>query len=108
LASLSRGRLDVVTLLHAATAGGHRSIGWPEAGRIAAGAIADLVTVRLDSPRTAGTTRSTALAHALFAASAADVVHVVASGRVLVANGEHVAIDVPRELGTILAELDGR
>jgi cytosine/adenosine deaminase-related metal-dependent hydrolase len=33
---------------------GHASLGWPEAGEIAPGSLADLVTVSLDSPRLAG------------------------------------------------------
>src|SRR6202034_4290831 len=60
---------------------------------IASGAIADLVTVGLDSPRLAGATRTTALASVVFAASAADVRHVVVGGRDLVADGRHLLID---------------
>ena len=41
-------------LLAAAIAAGYRSLGWPDGGRIAAGAPADLVAVRSDSVRTAG------------------------------------------------------
>ena len=46
-------------LLRAATAGGYASLGWPEGGRIEAGALADLVTVALDGVRLAGTPPST-------------------------------------------------
>ena len=49
-----RGHFDAGELLDAATAGGHAALGWPDAGRIAPGDRADLVTVRLDSVRTAG------------------------------------------------------
>ena len=38
-----------------ATTDGHASLGWPDAGRIDAGALADLTTIGLDSVRTAGT-----------------------------------------------------
>ena len=37
-----------------ATAAGHTSLGWPDAGEIAVGARADLVTIGMDSVRTAG------------------------------------------------------
>ena len=49
-----RGLHSSAELLRAATGEGHRSIGWPEAGAIAPGAIGDLVTVSLDGVRLAG------------------------------------------------------
>ena len=49
----SRGHWAAHELLAAATATGHRAIGWPEAGRISVGALADLVTIDLGSPRLA-------------------------------------------------------
>ncbi|MGN6636314.1 MAG: formimidoylglutamate deiminase, partial [Oryzihumus sp.] len=52
LESLQRGRFRLEELLAAATA--HGSLGWEDAGRLEVGARADLVAVRLDSPRTAG------------------------------------------------------
>ena len=57
------------------------SLGFPDAGRIAVGQRADLVTLDLTSPRTAGT--GTGAETAAFAATAADVVHVVSGGRVV-------------------------
>ena len=65
-----------------------------DAGAIAVGKRADLVCVRTDSPRTAGVDP----AGLIYAATAADVTHVIADGRLIVADGRHVAIDVPREL----------
>ena len=65
---------------------------------LAVGAVADLVTVRLDSVRTAGLDPDSMLAGVVYGASAADVHHVVSAGRVIVADGHHVAIDVVREL----------
>jgi formiminoglutamate deiminase len=103
LASRERGRHDPAALLQMATADGHASIGWPAAGRIAVGAIADLTSVRLDSVRTAGTGAADALAGALFAATAADVHHVVVGGRVVVRDGCHAAIDVAAELRRVLS-----
>jgi formiminoglutamate deiminase len=85
LASQERGRWSAAELLEAASATGHRSLGFDGAGRIAVGAPADLVTLDVRSPRTAGT--GAGIETAVFAASAADVVHVVAQGRVVVEPG---------------------
>ena len=52
----------------AATSAGHRALGRPDAGTLAPGQVADLVTVRLDSVRTAGA--GTGAAAAVFAATA--------------------------------------
>ena len=46
-------------LLHAATVAGHASLGFPDAGMLVPGAWADLVSVRLDSVRTAGASPAT-------------------------------------------------
>src|SRR6185312_1921671 len=51
-----RGHFSAAELLHAATAAGHAALGWADAGAIAVGQRADLVTVRLDTVRTAGVT----------------------------------------------------
>jgi formiminoglutamate deiminase len=99
LARRSRGHLTAETLLRAATADGHASLGWPDAGEIAVGARADLVTVSLDSIRTAGSPGDLALETAVFAASAPDIRDVVISGRNVVRDGVHLLIpDVPAEL----------
>jgi formiminoglutamate deiminase len=81
LATQRRGHWSADELLTAATAAGHASLGFHDAGRIAVGAPADLVTVDLESIRTAGTGRGAEAA--VFAASAADVTHVVCAGRLL-------------------------
>ena len=94
-----RGHWSAAELLDAATSAGHASLGWPDAGRIAVGAPADLVTVALDTPRTAGFTPGTAAETAVFAASAADVRSVVVGGRTVVADGVHTLVgDVGRAL----------
>ncbi len=98
LTSLVRGNHSVPSLLEAASAAGHHSLGWPDAGRISVGHLADLVTVRLDSVRTAGGGAEHALATAVYAATAADIHHVVVGGRVVVRDGRHVSIDVASEL----------
>jgi cytosine/adenosine deaminase-related metal-dependent hydrolase len=70
---------------------------------LAVGAPADLVTIAVDSPRTAGFTPATAAETAVFAASAADVRHVVVGGRTVVADGRHTTINVGRALAEALA-----
>jgi formiminoglutamate deiminase len=98
LASGVRGNHTAADLLTAATAGGYASLGWPEGGRLAPGAAADLVTVRLDGVRLAGTPEQHALDAVLFAATAADVRDVMVAGRWIVRDGLHVSLDVAREL----------
>jgi formiminoglutamate deiminase len=102
LASGVRGSHDAPALLEMASERGHASLGWPDAGRIEPGALADLTTVGLGSVRLAGTRPEDALDAVVFAAIAADVRHVVVGGRVVVAGGQHVAIDVPAELEAFL------
>jgi formiminoglutamate deiminase len=102
LASGERGQTPASELLGTATEKGHACLGWAEAGRIAPGALADLVTLRLDTPRLAGTDPATAVEAVVFAAAAADVRAVVVSGREVVRDGEHVALDVPAELETAI------
>jgi cytosine/adenosine deaminase-related metal-dependent hydrolase len=87
---------------------GHACLGWPEAGELAPGALADLVTVALDTPRLAGTRPDTALESVIFAGAAADVRNVVISGRDVVADGRHLLVeDVPAALGAAIAPLLG-
>ena len=84
LDSLERGRFRPDELLAAATR--HQSLGWDDAGRLAVGARADLVAVRLDSARTAGS----APEQIMLSASGADVETVIADGAVVVSGGQHV------------------
>jgi formiminoglutamate deiminase len=98
LATLERGHHTAAGLLGAATHGGHACLGWADAGRIEPGARADLVTLGLDGVRLAGTDPATALESVVFAATAADVRHVVVEGNTVVADGRHATIDVAREL----------
>jgi formiminoglutamate deiminase len=97
LATRQRGRFTVAELV--AAAANHASIGWDDAGEIAVGKRADLVCVRLDSVRTAGSDPD----GALLAATAADVTDVIVDGRHVVAGGRHTAIDVPRALAEALS-----
>ncbi|MFL5825166.1 MAG: formimidoylglutamate deiminase [Thermoleophilaceae bacterium] len=93
-----RGHHTAVELLRAATESGYRSLGWSDGGRIAEDALADLVTVGLDSVRLAGTTPAEALEAAVFAGAAPDVRHVLVGGRRVVWHGAHLALDVANEL----------
>jgi len=101
LASRQRGRLPVAALVEALTSAGQRSIGWDDAGRIEVGARADLVALRLDTVRTAGT----APEQAILAATAADVDSVLVDGAVVVDGGRHVLGDVAALLAEAIAPL---
>ncbi|MEV6272860.1 formimidoylglutamate deiminase [Kribbella sp. NPDC051936] len=101
LASQERGHWSAAELLRAATTDGHRSIGFEDAGVIAPGARADLVAVRTDTVRTAGTGGS--LETVVFAAAAADVSDVIVSGNHVVADGKHGRLDVPAQLAASIA-----
>jgi formiminoglutamate deiminase len=99
LARRSRGHFGADALLGAATLHGHASLGWPDAGEIAPGAWADLVTVSLDGVRAAGVADNVAAEAAVFAATSADVRNVVIGGRDVVRDGVHQLVgDVPGEL----------
>ena len=105
LRSGQRGVHSAAELLDMATANGHRSLGWDDAGSIATGRRADLVTVSLASVRTAGISTSLAVEAAVFTATASDITDVVVDGRQVVAGGRHVAIDVAGELDIAIREL---
>jgi formiminoglutamate deiminase len=98
LGSLRRGTHQPGALLAGATQEGYRSLGWPDGGRLAADCLADFTTVALTSPRLAGIDAARSAAAVVFAATAADVAHVVVGGRVIVADGVHQTIDVAAEL----------
>jgi formiminoglutamate deiminase len=96
-----RGRFRPAELVRALTVDGHHALGWPDAGRIAPGRRADLVAVRLDTPRTAGC----APGQVVMAAGSADVHTVVVDGRVVVADGQHALGDVGRLLAAAIGPL---
>jgi len=99
LATQQRGHWTAVELLAAGTA--HGSIGFADAGTIAVGQRADLVTIDTGTPRTAGTGADGATA--VFAATAADVTHVVVDGRVVATTDDHE--DIGRELAAAIGRL---
>ncbi|MGH7920767.1 MAG: formimidoylglutamate deiminase [Candidatus Dormibacteraceae bacterium] len=95
-----RGHWTVAELLCFAGESGHAALGWEEAGRLAPGCLADLVTIRLDRPRLAGVPPEAAL----FAATAGDVTDVVAGGREIVRDGWHTLLpDAGRALAAAVA-----
>ncbi|MEJ3656727.1 formimidoylglutamate deiminase [Actinomycetes bacterium KLBMP 9759] len=93
LATGERGRFTPAQVLEALTR--HAAIGHADAGTLAAGSVADLVAVRTDTVRTAGSEPT----QILFAATAADVDTVIADGEVVVEGGQHRLGNV----GTLLA-----
>lgn len=100
---LERGVHSVEDLVLMATANGHRSLGWKEGGALNAGSLADFTTLGLDSVRLAGANQ--ALSAAIFAASSADVQHLVVGGEPVVVDGTHVSIDVGTELASVIPEV---
>jgi formiminoglutamate deiminase len=105
LATGVRGSHRPADLLRAATVGGMRSLGW-DAGAIEPGRLADLVAVRLDSPRLAGAPREDLLAAVVFAATAADVAELIVGGREVVSDGRHLLVeDVAGSLWKSIAAL---
>ncbi len=94
----SRGLIPAARLLEAATADGHRALGWADAGVLRTGARADLVALDLESIRTAG--GGATVENAVFGCTAADVTDVVADGRFVVAERTHLGIP---DTGRVLA-----
>ena len=100
-----RGVFGVEELASMATAAGYWSLGWPDGGVLEAGALADFATVGLDSVRLAGIDDDGALAAVVFAATAADVRHLVVGGRAVVRGGVHTSINAASELRTAIDEV---
>lgn len=101
LATGRRGSFTPAALVDVLTVDGHRALGWQDAGRLCVGARADLVTVALDTPRTAGATPD----QLVLVAAGDDVRTVVVDGRVIVDDGRHVLGDVGRLLTEAIAPL---
>ncbi len=101
LISNSRGQHSPDHLLQMLTSNGQSSLGWSDAGRIAVGARADLVAVRLDSIRTAGVLPD----QVLLSAATADVDTVIVDDRIVVRDGQHVSIDVESELSESITQI---
>ncbi len=84
------------------TVAGHRALGWPDAGRIAAGRSGPTWS---PSGWTARAPPAAAPGQLVMAAGAADVHTVVVDGRVVVADGQHVLGDVGRLLAAAIEPL---
>ena len=103
-----RGHHAPADLLAAATEAGMDALGW-DAGRLAPGRLADLVTIGLDSVRLAGTRPAEVVDQLVFAATAADVTSVITGGRQVVQDGRHLLVgDVPAALVRAIAAADHR
>ena len=108
LATRARGHWSAADLIRAMCGAGHGALGYADAGVIAPGAWADLVSVRLDTVRTAGAASDVVRAPevVVFAATATDIDNVVASGRLVVSGGRHRLVDdVPGLLATAVEAL---
>jgi cytosine/adenosine deaminase-related metal-dependent hydrolase len=103
LSTGQRRRFSVPELVGSLTSTGQRSLGWPDCGELRVGARADMVAVRLDTVRTAGS----AVDQALLVAGAADVDTVVVDGRTIVSGGRHLLGDVAALLAAAIAPLWG-
>ncbi len=99
LATQERGHWSAAELMGAATR--HGSLGWSDAGAIAVGQRADLVTIATDRVRTAGTGADEHTA--VYAASAEDVVHVVVDGRVAFREGDREQLG--RDLDAVIGRI---
>jgi len=119
LLSGRRSNWSVTDLIRAMTESGHQALGFADAGVIAPGAWADLVSVHMDSVRTAGvcdlaeSDHSTDVSHpaglvqayemTVFAATAADVHSVVSGGQLIVDDGRHRLGDVAAALRSAIS-----
>lgn len=104
LATRARGHHPPARLLEAVTTAGQAQLGWDVGLR--PGGLADFVALDLCSPRTAGASAETAVAHAVFAATACDVTDVVVGGERIVGDRRHVRVDAAAALSRALREVD--
>lgn len=105
LATGVRGQMSTESLLAALT--NHASLGWDDAGAIAVGRRADLVTLDLESVRLAGSDPSTMLTTAIHAANPADITTVTIDGVDRVTDRRYSAGDVGREFAELIPRLFG-
>ena len=103
--TLKRGVFHVDALATMATSAGYRALGWRDGGTLAPGSLADFATVSLDSVRLAGTDPDHTLASVIYAATSADVAHLVVAGRTVVVDRTHTSIDVGAELSAAVSEV---
>ncbi|MSV75406.1 MAG: formimidoylglutamate deiminase [Actinobacteria bacterium] len=99
-----RGRFTPSALVDSLTVQGHTALGWSDAGRIEVGQRADLVAIRTDTVRTAGSEPE----QVLYSATVSDVDSVVVDGRLIASGGRHRSIDVSGELQDVVARVWAR
>lgn len=102
LATGQRGCFTPAELINIGSESGYSSLGWPDGGRIADGALADFVVVRSDSVRTTGVHPD----QIAYAATAADIDHVVVAGHTIVRDGQHQLGSAARLLAVALDQLE--
>lgn len=105
LRSERRGVHSAAELMQMATRAGHASLGWDDAGSIAVGMRADLVTIALDTERTAGAPVDLLVESAVFASTASDITSVIVDGRAVVSEQHHNDLDVATELAATIEEI---
>jgi formiminoglutamate deiminase len=105
LRSQQRGIHSAPELMTMATTSGHRSLGWDDAGSIAEGMRADLVTIDLDTPRLAGSPGDLLVEAAIFASTVSDITSVIIDGKTVASRGLHHVVDVAAELNACIEEL---
>lgn len=105
LSSHQRGVFHSTDLIAAACVNGYEAIDWPEGGRIAVGAPADLVCVGFGSNRLAGADRSLSDDAIVFSAAAGDVTDVIVAGRRVVREGAHERVATGEELDRVIQAL---
>jgi formiminoglutamate deiminase len=96
-----RGTFTPADLVTALTQAGHASLGWPGNGRLAPAAAADLVAVRTDTVRTAGTDPT----QLVLTSTSADIDTVITGGRMVVRDGTHERGDIANLLRAAIEPL---
>jgi formiminoglutamate deiminase len=100
LATHTRGTMEAGTLARAAMR--HGALGFPDAGELIVGGLADFIAVDLESVRTAG--GGATVESLVFSAAATDVTDVVVAGLAVVGDRQHLTLgDVGRRLSTAIA-----
>lgn len=101
LVTNERGCFTPEELIDIGTVRGYQSLGWDDGGYLAVGALADLVTVGLDSIRTVGCKPG----QIIYTATDHDIDTVIVGGQVVVDGGFHRMGSVALALRTALDQL---
>lgn len=87
------------TVLDMATLGGAAALNWPELGRLAPGAPADLIALDLSSPNFQPVYNP--VSHLVYAASGHEVRMSMVDGKILYKDGDYFSLDYPALLGEV-------